>query len=141
MVAEPRVFTAALADRTRVADTLRSHLQSERDLAFAYLFGSFVGEPAFRDIDVGVSFIDLSPEAANLRARCLEAQLAPLLAYPLDVVVLNGRPVTFRFHVYRGQLLVVRDERQLESELEETMRIYFDIEPRPGRATAEAFAP
>jgi hypothetical protein len=57
----------------------------------------------------------------------------------VDVVVLNERPVTFLYHVYRGRVLVSRDEARLTSELERTMRDYFDIAPVLQHATREAF--
>jgi predicted nucleotidyltransferase len=140
MVGERPIYSVTPAERARVCDALAFILASESDVAFAYLFGSFADQAAFRDIDVGVSLARMSPDAAADRAFRLADRVASDVGYPVDVIALNGRPVTFKFHVYRGQPLVVRDEDLLARELEETMRAYFDLEPRLLRATLEAFA-
>jgi hypothetical protein len=55
-------------------------------------------------------------------------------------VALNGRPVSFRFHVFRGVALVVNDEEALTQDLERTARDYFDQERRLRVATVEAYS-
>jgi uncharacterized protein len=68
----------------------------------------------------------------------LEARLAVAAGYPVDLVILNEHRTTFLYHVFRGDVLVARDERADEV-LEQTMREYFDIAPLLRQATREAF--
>jgi uncharacterized protein len=125
-----------------VSERLRDILATQPPVAFAFVFGSFTEDRPFHDIDVGVQLDDhphgpVPPSDAALAA--LEDRLAAAAGFPVDMVVLNGRPVTFLYHVYRGRVLVARNEVRLTSELERTMRDYFDIAPVLRHATREAF--
>jgi predicted nucleotidyltransferase len=53
-VAARRVYTADDAQRERVAEQIRVELAGEAAVVFAYLYGSFVESPSYRDVDVGV---------------------------------------------------------------------------------------
>jgi predicted nucleotidyltransferase len=138
---DPVAYRIDSRERTAVVETIRQALANESDLVFAYLFGSFEEAGPFHDIDVGI-FLDGAqpPETAARRAFDLAGRLEAVVPFPVDVVALNARPVTFRFHVYSGEPLVVNDEDRLAQELERTMAEYFDIEPVLRRATREAFA-
>lgn len=123
-------------------ERLRDVLAADPRVAFAFAFGSFAEDRPFHDIDVGV-YVNHGAEnrepAADPAFADLEARLAAIARFPVDLVVLNDRPVTFLYHVYRGEVLVARDEAQLTSALERTMRLYFDIAPVLQQATREAF--
>jgi uncharacterized protein len=123
-------------DRERLLARLRPLLAAQPQIAFAFVFGSFAEGRPFHDIDVGVA---VDPAVADDERAALEGQLTEAAGFPVDLVVLNGRPVPFLFHVYRCEAIVVRDEARLTAELERTMRIYFDIEPVLRQATREAF--
>ena len=121
-------------------DLLTQALGAEADLQYAYLFGSFVEPGPFHDVDVAVRFGTLTPDEADRRAFDLQGRLEALVGLPVDVVALNGRPVSFCFHVFRGRALVVRDDDALTTDIERTARDYFDQERRLRQATMEAFA-
>ena len=107
----------------------------------AYLFGSFVEPGPFHDVDVAVRYGLLTPVEADRRAFELQGRLEALAGLPVDVVALNGRPVSFCFHVFRGRALVVRDDEALTADIERSQaRDYFDQERRLRQATVEAFA-
>jgi predicted nucleotidyltransferase len=130
------------AERHRVIERLGGILAAQPRVAFAFAFGSFTEDRPFHDIDVGVQIDDEAggpamPAAAALQT--LEERLATAAGYAVDLVVLNGRPVTFLYHVYRGRVILARNEARLTSELEWTMRVYFDIAPVLQHATREAF--
>jgi predicted nucleotidyltransferase len=115
-------------------------LGAEHDLQYAYLFGSFARPGPFRDVDVAVCYAVPERDEADRLAFELQGRLETRLGLPVDVVALNGRPVSFRFHVFRGQPLFVRDDEALSRELERVARDYFDQERRLREATVEAFA-
>jgi predicted nucleotidyltransferase len=117
----------------------RKLLANERDIQFAYAFGSAITEPVFHDIDVAVY---LSGPMPMHRDRCLELaeQLTRTVGLPVDVQPLAEAPIAFAFHVFRGQLLFSRDDERLADLMEETVRRYLDVEPLVRRATREAFA-
>ena len=128
--------------RERVFDRLARVLGEDPRADFAFVFGSFAENRPFHDIDVGVHIQndlgDGAPVADHAMAA-LEERLAAAAGFPVDLVVLNGRPATFLFHVYRGRVILARSEERLTSELEHTMWTYFDIAPVLRHATREAF--
>lgn len=140
MTAERPPLAIGADRRERVVAALRQGLADEEGLLFAYVFGSFTQPGPFRDIDIAVCYGNLSAGQADLRAFDLHGRLEPLVGFPLDVVALNGRPVSFRFHVFRGVALVVNDEEALTQDLERTARDYFDQERRLRVATVEAYS-
>ncbi len=134
-----RVHDADAASRNLTAARLADSLGQENDVSFAYLFGSFLEERRFRDVDVGVYLTEAAAGSAD-RALVLAERLGRATGYPVDVRVLNDAPLTFLFHALRGRVLLCRDEERLSEILERTAQRYLDIEPILRRATREAFA-
>ncbi len=140
MTADRKLLEADASRRQQVLDVLTQALGDENGLQYAYLFGSFVEPGPFHDVDVAVRYGLLTPVEADRRAFELQGRLEALAGLPVDVVALNGRPVSFCFHVFRGRALVVRDDEALTADIERTARDYFDQERRLRQATVEAFA-
>ncbi len=140
MAADRTLLRVDAARRQHVLDVLTQALGAEADLQYAYLFGSSVEPGPFHDVDVAVRYGSLTPDEADRRAFELQGRLETLVALPVDVVALNGRPVSFCFHVFRGRALVVLDDEALTADIERTARDYFDQERRLRQATVEAFA-
>ena len=134
------LLTADASQRQQVLDLLTLALGAEADLRYAYLFGSFVEPGPFHDVDVAVRYGTLTPDEADRRAFELQGRLETLVGLPVDALALNGRPVSFCFHVFRGRALVVCDDDALTTDIERTARDYFDQERRLREATVEAFA-
>jgi predicted nucleotidyltransferase len=127
-------------DRRQVRERLRDVLAADSQVMFAFVFGSFAEDRPFHDIDVGIYVNRDRGASADVDLPGLETRLSAVAGFPVDLVVLNDRPVTFLYHVFRGEVLVARDEAQLIGILEKTMRLYFDIAPLLRQATREAFA-
>jgi len=126
MAADRVLLTADASRRQQVFDVLTQALGDENGLQYAYLFGSFVEAGPFHDVDVAVRYGLLTPVEADRRAFELQGRLEALAGLPVDVVALNGRPVSFCFHVFRARALVVRDDEALTADIERTARDYFD---------------
>ena len=140
MTADRKLLEADAARRQQVFDLLAKALGAENGLQYAYLFGSFAEPGPFHDVDVAVRYGLLTPVEADQRAFELQGRLEALAGLPVDVVALNGRPVSFCFHVFRGRALVVRDDEALTADIKRPARDYFDQERRLRQATVEAFA-
>ena len=82
----------------------------------------------------------IDPGADRFADVTLSADLSRLVRVPVDVRVANSAPVAFLFHMLRGRILTVRDERLLADVMERTARQYHDQAPLVRRATREAFA-
>ncbi len=134
-----RVYRAAAEERERVSRALAAALETEPDVEFAWLHGSFLTGGAFRDVDVGVH---LTPGAGRRPRPGVELalRLGRTVRFPLDVRVLNGAPLAYLFHVFRaGRPLICRAEERMADHMERTVREYLDREPLLRRATVEAF--
>ena len=135
-MAEVREIEAG--ERMRIARTVAGELAQHPRVAFAYVYGSFAEARPFRDIDIGVycSGTDPSPDLAEALAHTLTTALR----IPVDVRVVNDAPVSFLFHVLRGELLFSREDELLSTVIENTIRRYLDIAPVLRHGAREAFA-
>lgn len=120
---------------------------------FAYVYGSFLEDRPFRDVDVAVYLEGIAEPKMSLfamdLARELEKSLSLVLSGaetdrggdrspPVDVRVLNQAPLGFRYHVFRGRLLFSRDEALRTHVVERTVSHYLDLKPLRQRALKEA---
>ena len=107
-------------DRETIRAGLRELLAEHADIDFAYLFGSFITEAPYHDVDVAVY---LQPAPDRSRVFDLEMELSVELTLALhvtvDVHVLNHAPRGFQHAVLQGQPLLVRDEARQTDFIEE----------------------
>jgi len=108
---------------------------------FAYLFGSFVQEAEFEDIDVAIcaSSLPASPLArfkwAMKIGRALERQLHP--RFEVDVRLMNEAPPWFQAEVLRtGRLLFARTEAWRVAYEAALLSRYLDYQPLRDRLMA-----
>jgi hypothetical protein len=127
-------------ERHRIEQCLTAELASDRGVAFAYLYGSFVESQPVHDIDVGVYLRSVSGDRVTVTALDLAQRLSEKARIAVDVRILNVAPVSFLYHVLRGQLIFCRDEELLAEVMERTVSRYLDIAPLVRQTTLEAFA-
>lgn len=123
--------SAAAAERTRIVETIRRHLERRREIQCAYLHGSFArGEP-YHDIDVAV-WVDRGGAGDDSVARDaveLGAELSEAVGQPVEIQILNRAPLAFRYQVLDGQPLFARDPEWLDELRARTWDDYFDFLP------------
>ncbi|MBS7251897.1 MAG: hypothetical protein KIH08_15100 [Candidatus Freyarchaeota archaeon] len=84
------------------------------EVAFGYVFGSFLGDRGYRDVDVAIYVIDVNNSYDLMKysmrvARTLERKVKPRREF--DVRDLNTAPITFQYEVVRsGKLVFSRDD-------------------------------
>jgi len=127
-------------ERHRIEQCLAAELTGDRSVTFAYLYGSFVESQPFHDIDVGVYLENVQGDRVTATALDLAQRLSDRARIPVDVRILNVAPVSFLYHVLRGQLVFCRDDAVLAEVMERTVSRYLDIAPLVRRGTQEAFA-
>ncbi len=126
-----KVHTASRDEKIRIEKRLKNVLEKERKIVFAFLYGSFLTESFFRDIDVGIFVKDL-PSADyfdyefELSQKLKKAIESP---YEVDVKIINDAPLSFRFHVIRGEVLCCSNTEITDDYIISTARAYFDIAP------------
>jgi len=121
-------------EKNLLISQLRELVSEKEPVLFAYLYGSFLGEGFFRDIDVAVYFdsrafkdsSDMFNYSLALSAECDMATTG----VAFDLRPLNLAPLPFRFDVMtKGRVLYSRDE-ELRVDFEaRTRSLYFDFLP------------
>ena len=140
IIAMRRLHRMNREERQRIEQCLAAELATDRSVAFAYLYGSYVESQPFHDIDVGAYLENVRAERLSATALDLAQRLSDTARIPVDVRILNVAPVSFLYHVLRGQLVFCRDDAVLAEVMERTISRYLDIAPLVRRGTQEAFA-
>ena len=125
--------------KEKLIERLRDFLRSRDEVVFAYVFGSFLEEETFHDIDIGIYLSEIPQEESTQYGLALNQTLSSNLRIPVDVRVLNFAPVSFLYHVIRGKLIVERDEEVSTTLVEQTIQRYLDLKPLVYRGMKEAF--
>jgi predicted nucleotidyltransferase len=124
MVARP-------ADRESLLADVSHRLAARPEIEFAVLHGSFLDRGRARDVDIAV-WLDPSRQAADRWPRYaldLAATLTVALGVSVDVQILNGAPLAFRYHALKGAPLVVRTSDFFDDVRARTWDEYFDFLP------------
>jgi predicted nucleotidyltransferase len=135
-----RLYIMGSENRADLMGQMREELLSEQEVVFAYLYGSFVEEDAFHDVDVGIYLKSVKPGKATTMALALAQRLSERVRLPVDVRILNLAPVSFLYHVLRGRMILSRDSAHLAEVIEHTARRYLDLAPLLRQGAKEAFA-
>ncbi|MBE3111682.1 MAG: hypothetical protein IMZ54_02825 [Acidobacteria bacterium] len=117
-------------EKNRIVGVISDLLSERVEIVFAYVFGSFVGDANFSDIDIGV-FVQGIPQPASLNLELqLERQVESLVHVPADVRILNGAPPSFIFQIIKRSRRVVDKDPNLRAEFEgRILKEYFDFAP------------
>lgn len=96
-------------ERQKIIEELKTYFSKRKQVAFAYILGSFSEERPFRDIDVAVYFYE--PKEELTLESDVSLELSRKTRYPVEVIVLNKAPVSFQLSVLKkGTLLVSKSE-------------------------------
>lgn len=111
-------------DRQKIAEKIKKILFSEKEVVFAYVFGSFLDSPSFRDIDVGIYINNIAKE--NVFDKELEmakkiSEACGLSVDYIDVKILNFAPSHFLNNIFKnGTLIFYKNKKRLSDRIEET---------------------
>jgi uncharacterized protein len=137
-----KIYEASHKERLDVGERIAARLAEKPEVMFAFLYGSFVSEPLFRDIDLGVYVAGIEPSqyyaCEDRLARLVEDAVGFL--FPVDVRIINEAPISFCFEVIRGDLIFSRNEERLVDFLTCTAREHLDIAPLRLHYLREAMA-
>ena len=118
--------------KDRLLGIIKSALLKNEAVVFAYVYGSFLRERSFRDIDIGIYLMN-PPENPNIVTSDIKGQLSRLgkeegfnfAADQFDVRILNEAPFTFLRKVFKeGVLLLDRDPDLRTDLIEHVSRKY-----------------
>jgi len=110
-------------DREKVISTISRVLEGEEKVIFAYLWGSFVKEESFEDIDIfvyGKDFDENFTLSSNLKERIYEEFLKEKIDLfsidEIDVNIINDAPYDFVIDILREGLLLVDKDPELRTD-------------------------
>jgi uncharacterized protein len=117
--------------KAEIIGILSQALSQRNEILFAYLHGSFLESKTFQDIDVAVYLEETTKYDINIIEYeiALSLLVEKQLRMAADVKALNWAPLSFRYNVSRGLLLLSRDELKREDFLCATWMEYFDFLP------------
>ena len=121
---------ATASERGHLIKQLQDLLEHREAIEFAFIHGSFVDQPSFRDIDVAVYYDEtLSQEQRLNMSLELASAGSHVLGLAVDVHALNDAVLALCFHASHGQLLTARDRQRAEDFQVQVALRYFDFEP------------
>jgi len=108
--------------KLNVVNKISELISNDSDILFAYIFGSFVQNEAFSDIDIGIY---LKGKANIKKEFDLENELEGALKLPVDVRTINNAPISFVYNILNDKILIKDDEKRADFE-GQALKNYFD---------------
>ncbi|RLI60839.1 MAG: nucleotidyltransferase domain-containing protein [Candidatus Thorarchaeota archaeon] len=114
--------------RQETVERLSEMLTEEREVVFAYLYGSFM-ESGARDIDIAI-YVDegLVDDALRYQLR-LSTKIEMAVRFPVDVLILNHAPMKLQYQAIKGRLLICKDNEMRLGFVEQLLIDYLDYRP------------
>jgi hypothetical protein len=107
--------------RQQIIQKINLALAKREEIVFAYIFGSFLDAPSFRDIDIGVYVTGIKEDDIFDYELEVAEEVADYGSIPFDIVdikVINFAPFNFLNSVFKGRLLFSRNEQLLSDMIE-----------------------
>jgi len=100
-------------ERKKIIEKIKKQLLKRKEIIFAYLYGSFLEDPCFRDIDIGIYLNEKMIKPAKFFRYQLKigGKLEIPVKYLIDIRILNEAPPSFLASIFsKGKLLFSRDD-------------------------------
>jgi len=108
-----RFFRLSPREKEELIEKLRDELSKRGEVVLAVVFGSFLKDYPFRDVDVAIYAVPLE-DSLDYKLR-LEEELEEVIGYPIDVAMLNDAPSWFVKKVLEeGRPIVMKQPLLLE---------------------------
>jgi predicted nucleotidyltransferase len=118
------------ASREVLIEKVRKELEKEDEIIFAYLFGSFLYQTSFRDVDIAIYLKEGKVPEGEVFDYTLELsqRLSLIISLPVEVQVINYAPLGFKFSVLKhGRVLFSKDEGLRSDIIEAVSQEYMDF--------------
>ena len=114
--------------KEKIANTISAYLENKfKEIAAAYLYGSFVSNMPFSDIDLGILVKNDVETTLNFELE-LENNLEKIVKYSMDARVLNRAPLSFCQNVIRNRKIILDKDPNLRADFEgQILKQYFDV--------------
>ena len=120
-------YTLSEQKKKEIVNSILNCLFEHDEIFAAYIFGSFITQESFADIDLGVLLRQGHEDLLEYETE-LENKLEKLVKFGIDVRVLNSAPVSFSQNVIRSGQVIVDTEPNRRSDFESyALKKYFDF--------------
>ncbi len=126
---ERRRFSLEPSEREHTVQPLAARLAQHPEILVIVLYGSFLKDKTFRDIDLALIVDERRLPHEKFLGYELERleELSCITQFPIDIRVVNRAPVLFRYAVTQGRVLFCRDTRLWVEFCERTWGEYLDF--------------
>lgn len=106
------------SEKQVIIKQISSRFSKQKKIVFAYIFGSFVSEKKFTDIDIGIFIANKKGiNTFNFELR-MENEINSFIHFPVDVRTINDAPISFVYHVIKEGVLIKDDAPSLRADFE-----------------------
>jgi hypothetical protein len=130
-------------EKRNIIQRIVAYLESAQpEMLTAYVFGSFVKDKPFADIDIAILFSTVMNEPLNDELD-IENNIEKLISIPVDVRVMNAAPLSFQYQVIHDGWVIIDLKPQHRADYEgQILKQYFDFSRYRKRYLKEAvYAP
>jgi len=113
-------------ERGKIKNKIKKILKKEKDVLFAYIFGGFVRDDSFHDIDIAVYIMPSSQKDLLKRIFEIADKIEREIDIETDVVAFNLIDPYLRMEILEGELLFTKDEVKHDFLIDYYIREYFD---------------
>lgn len=107
-------------------EKIKALLEKRKEIIFAYIFGSYISEENFNDIDIGVYLRDIKDDPVDYSIS-LSVDLEKKTKKEIDVKVINSLPLSLKYHITKGLLLFTKDKTLHENFVCTVWKEYIDF--------------
>ena len=111
-------------DRQEITNKIKEVLFADERIVFAYVFGSFLNSPSYRDIDAGIYLDNIARKDVFDGELEISKKISEACELPIDLIdikILNFAPGHFLNNVFKnGAVLFSKNEKLLSKIIEET---------------------
>ena len=108
--------TLNILEKKKIINRIRGILLKRKEIEFSILFGSFLQELPFKDIDVGIFLNKDYLKKINKIDYIIDLDIYiedRIKGFNFDIVILNELNSSFLYHVFKeGKLLFARDKEK-----------------------------
>jgi len=119
-------------EKERVLSLIKDVLCQDGRVIFAYVYGSFITEKSFRDIDIGIHVknpeenpfgisSDIKTELSHLARR----EGLNFTADQFDIKMINDAPFTFLKRIFKEGILLIDNDPDLRTDIVEQVSLKY----------------
>ena len=117
-------FSLSKNEKQKINEKIKKSLLEQKEVVFAFVFGSFLNSPSFRDVDIGVYAKNINKEKFFDYELGLSKKISEALNLPFSIIeikILNFAPSSFLNNIFKnGELLFSKDDQILSDLIEKT---------------------